>query len=386
MHLKSSLLISSVLQLSRLVYGQYMPGNNTGAPLSGEVGAAFALTNAPTGNNVVAFSRDGSGRLSQVGVYETGGIGQGVDFDTQGGLQLSADNKFLYAVSPADDKVSVFAVNGSSLKLIQQIYAGDQPLAITLHADSQLAYVLDGSVATTGIFGFHVDENTGMLSPINNATIPTSTPIGVPGTVLFSPDGKSIVVTNKVGSVLDVYSVGESGLAEGPVTILASSGLRPFGAIFRPDGTLFIVESGLPVFTNAAISTYKLDNTGTSLHPITKSEKNQQTDGCWVVLGGSNQELAFTANFVSGTISSYSVGANGTVSIIDGTAASPGIDSNPVDLAVTADGALLYNLLRGPGSIIGWKINSQGGLDTIGTFGQGQALPANNGISGLAVY
>ncbi|KAH8801734.1 hypothetical protein F5884DRAFT_807696 [Xylogone sp. PMI_703] len=378
-----SLLLSTLAVNQIGIYAQ--PTTNWKPRPKGEVGAAFALTNAPTGNEVVAFSRDGSGKLTQVGTYQTGGIGIGVDFDTQGGLQLSADNKFLYAVSPADDKVSVFAVNGSSLKRVQVIYAGDQPLSISLHAESGLAYVLDGSVATTGIFGFKVDKNTGLLTPITNATIPVSTPIGVPGTVLFSPDGKSILVTNKVGSVIDIYSVDENGAAQGPVSTIASSGLRPFGATFREDGTLFVVESGLPVFTNAAISTYKLGQAA-SLSPITKSEKNQQTDGCWVVLGGQNNEFAFTANFVSGTVASYSVAANGTVSLLNGRAAFPGIDSNPVDLAVTPDGTFLYNLLRGTGAVTGWKINNNGILTELGVFGEGQGLPVNNGASGLAVY
>lgn len=367
----------------------------TAAPLAsdscntpaGEVGAAFALTNAPDDNQVIAFSRESSGKLTKAGTYSTGGRGIGVDFDTQGGLQLSKDNKFLYAVSPADDKISVFAVHGSCLERVQVIYAGDQPLAVTLHEDSGLAYVLDGSVATNGIFGFHMNKSSGLLTPISNVTVPLSTPIGVPSTVLFSPDGKSIVVPSKVGSVLDVFSIGKDGDASGPVTTIASSGDRPFGAVYRDDGVLFVVESGLPVLGNAAISTYQLDNsTSTTLSAITKSEQNQQTDGCWVVLAGKDDQFAYTANFVSGTISSYNVAANGTVSIIDEKAAFPGIDSNPVDLATSSDKTYLYNLLRGNGAVAGWKIEGDGTLASLGIFGEGQGIPMSNGASGLAAY
>ncbi|KAJ0422299.1 hypothetical protein BJY00DRAFT_311362 [Aspergillus carlsbadensis] len=238
------------------------------------LGAAFALTNAPEDNQVIAFSRGATGELTQTGAYSTGGRGIGVDFDTQGGLQLSPDHRFLYAVSPADDKISVFAVNESYLERVQVIYAGDQPLAVTLNADGNLAYVLDGSVASTGSFGFHVNNKTGLLTPINNATIPISIPIGVPGTVLFSPDGKSVAVTSKVGSLIDVFSIDDTGLATGPVSTIVSSGLRPFGAVYRDDGILFVVESGLPVLTNTAVSTYRLDNaTSTSLSALTPSRQ-----------------------------------------------------------------------------------------------------------------
>lgn len=59
---------------------------------------------------------------------------------------------------------------------------------------------------------------------------------------------------NVQGSTLDYFSVGANGQAQGPITTTASSGLRPFGAWLGVDGTIFIVESGLPVFTNGAVS------------------------------------------------------------------------------------------------------------------------------------
>lgn len=60
--------------------------------------------------------------------------------------------------------------------------------------------------------------------------------------------------------------------------------------------------------------------------------------------------------------------------------------SQPVDLALSSDGKYLYNLLRGYGSIEGMAIESDGSLTQLGDFGRGQALPPNNGVSGLAVY
>lgn len=350
------------------------------SPLQGEAGAAFALTNRASGNEVVAFSRDASGILTEVGTYFTGGRGQGVDFDTQGGLTLSDDNKYLYAVNPADDKVTAFQVNGSCLRRIQVVYAGDQPLSFTVKGD--VAYALDGSVATTGIFGFHVGDD-GQLTPITNETIPTSTPIGVPGIVLFSPDGKSLVVTNKVGSTIDVYSIDENGNAEGPVTS-PSAHRRPFSAWFTKAAKLLVVDSGLPIFNNAGLSTYSLDSAG-KLSTITPVAKNQQTDGCWV-MSTPDDKYAYTANFISGTISSFSLDSDGKASLIKGIEVSEGDASNPVDLGMSRDGKYLYNLLRGFGAVAGYSIQEDGSLKSIGVFGKGQALPFNNGASGLASF
>ncbi|OTA00735.1 hypothetical protein A9Z42_0010040 [Trichoderma parareesei] len=351
-------------------------------------GAVFALTNA-VDNAVIAFSRNEDGSLVKTGTFPTGGHGQGVDFDTQGGLQLSADHRFLYAVNPADDHVTVFEVvsGGSSLRKIQSVYAGDQPLSISL-SSTGFAYVLDGSVASTGIFGFKVNRQTGLLSPLTNSTIATSSPIGVPGTVTFAPDGHSLIVTNKVSSTIDVFSVASNGHASlGPLTSVASSGLRPFGAIYGKSNTLYVVESGLPALGNAALSTYHL-NGGQSpvLEPLTKSAKNQQTDGCWVVVT-PDEKFAYTASFITAAISSYSVAKNGTATLIKGVEAFTGEGSEPVDLAISSDGAYLYNLLRGSGAIAAWKIQADGSLKSIGgSFGKGQGIPVADGASGLAAY
>ncbi|KAK5149298.1 hypothetical protein LTR04_007228 [Oleoguttula sp. CCFEE 6159] len=375
---------TAILCLTALVAGSLAsPANNDKCnPPSGEVGAVFALTNVAADNQVIAFSRDQSGKLTQTGQYSTGGRGQGVDFDTQGGLILSDNRRFLYAVNPADDKISVFSASGSCLNLIQVVDGGDQPLSITLN--NGFAYVLDGSVATTQITGFRVSGD-GTLQPLANSTKPLSSLIGAPGVIQFSPDGKAIIVTQKVGSSIDVFSVGSDGLATGPIAVAASSGPRPFGATFRNDGVLFVVESGLPSFMNAGLSTYQFDSSTGALAPITMSAKNRQTDGCWVILT-KDDKFAYTANFVSGSIASYSVSPDGSVTLINGQAAFPGTTSNPVDLAMSDDGQFLYDLLRGTGGVEGWQIEQDGSINSLGVFGVGGGLPINNGASGLAAF
>ncbi|OAQ64052.1 lactonase, 7-bladed beta-propeller domain-containing protein [Pochonia chlamydosporia 170] len=377
--MKASLLLS--LAISGI---SALPSNK---PPQNEAGAVFAMTNVASDNKVIAFSRSSAGILTQVGEYSTGGRGQGVDFDTQGGLTLGPDHKFLYAVNPADDLVTVFSVKGSSLSKVQTVYAGDQPLSISVSRNGY-AYVLDGSVASTGIFGFKINSRDGTLSPLTNKTIPLSSPIGVPGVVVFAPDGKSLVVTNKVGSTLDVFAVDENGLASAsPMTTIASSGIRPFAATFHNE-ILYVIESGLPSLKNAALSTYRLNSGKTpSLTALTKAERNEQTDGCWVVVTPDGK-WAYTANFVSGSISSYRLASNGTASLINGAAALPGGEgSEPVDLALSADGKYLYNLLRGTGAVAGFEIQADGSLKQVGELvGKGKGLPAMDGASGLAGY
>ena len=358
-----------------------LPATNQGP----RPGAVFAMTNRAGHNEVIAFSRDSDGVLTETGRYPTRGHGIGVDFDAQGGLILSSDHRYLYACNPGSDDVTVFEVNGSSLRFLQKIDAGDQPLSLTIFG--RLLYVMDGSVASTQITGFTIGAD-GLLAPLPNSTKALSSPIAVPGEVLFSPNGKLLVVTQKVastiGPTIDVFQIDENGLPSDPIPN-PSFGMRPFAEAFRKDGTLFVVESGLPVMHNAGVSSYTVDERGGTLSVITGSAKNDQTDGCWIVIT-NDQQYAYTANFVSGTISSYKLLADGRAVLLDGAAAFQGTMSQPTDLGFSADTHYLYNLLRGTGGISAFRVEENGSLTSLGLFGFGGGLPVANGASGLAAY
>ncbi len=348
-------------------------------------GAVFALTNRTGNNEVIAFSRAADGSLTQTGRYSTRGNGIGVDFDAQGGLRLSPDHRFLYACNPGSDDVTVFAVNGSALTFLQKIYAGDQPLSLTMFGN--LLYVMDGSVASTQITGFTIGAN-GTLAPLPNSTKMLSSPIAVPGEVRFSPDGKLLAVTQKVastiGPTIDLFKIGADGLPSDPFPN-HSFGIRPFAEAFLNNGRLLTIESGLPVMNNAAVSSYNVDEASATLSPITGSAKNGQTDGCWIVIT-NDQQYAYTANFVSGTISSYKLNADGSAVLINGRAAFQGLMSQPTDLGFSSDSRYLYNLLRGTGGISGFRVEADGSLTALGVFGTGGGLPVADGASGLASY
>lgn len=346
-------------------------------------GAVFAMTNRAENNQVVAFARAADGSLTQVATYSTGGNGIGVDFDTQGGLMLSKDHRFLYACNPGSDNVSVFTVNGTQLTRIQKIYAGDQPLSISLSGN--IAYVLDGSVAGNGVTGFTVAHD-GTLTPIPDSFRALSSPIAVPGVVRFSPNGNSLIVTGKVGNFIDVFQARDNGLLSMPRhNHAAPNSRRTFAAAFREDGVLFTVESGLPILDNAGVSSYNLDRATRSLSVITDSAKNRQSDGCWIVIT-DDQQYAYTANFASGSVSSYRLGANGTARLIDGADIFFGGKSEPTDLAFSTGSRYLYDLLRGTGGVAAFEVQADGTLKNLGVFGVGGALPIANGASGLAAY
>jgi 6-phosphogluconolactonase (cycloisomerase 2 family) len=119
------------------------------------------------------------------------------------------------------------------------------------------------------------------------------------------------------------------------------------------------------------------------LDVISGSVRNRQTDACWIVVSRDGHD-AFTANFGSGTISSYRVATDGTLRLRDGNAAFLGIDSQPVDLALRPNANHLYLLLRGTGGVATFRVRDDGSLSPRGIVTGG--LPVADGASGLAVY
>lgn len=350
------------------------------------VGAVFAMTNATEGNEIVAYERFNNGTINRLRSVSTRGLGIGVDTDTQGPLRLSADNRFLYAVNPGSDNISVFEVSGTRLRFLQIIAAGDQPLSLTIHGN--LLYSLDGSVAGNGIRGFRIAAD-GILTELPDSFRMLSSPIAVPGEIRFSPDGRTILVTQKTTNVLlapqnaiDAFTIGADGYASAMPIRNASFGLRPFSLAFRNDGKLVVVESFNAAPNVSAASSYQFNADGT-ITAISGSVPNGQTDVCWVLITNDGRYV-YAANFGSGTISSYSLSPSGNLTLLNGAAAFLGAMSQPVDIDLSADGRYLYQLLRGTGAVAAFRIEASGALTSLGTITGG--LPVANGASGLAAY
>jgi len=349
-------------------------------------GAAFAMSNVTAGNRIVRYRRSADGSLTRVGSIATRGLGQGTDLDTTGGLLLSDDHRYLYAANAGSDDLSVFSVRGTRLRFLQRVPAGDQPNSLTEHGD--LLYALNGSVAGNGIRGFRVSGD-GRLRPIAGSVRLLSSPIAVPGQVQFSPDGRTLLVTQKTTNeslsperAIDAFRVEGDGRPSATPNRDASHGIRPFSLAFRRDGKLVVAESFDATPNMSAVSSYRLSSSG-ALSTISGSVRNRQTDTCWIVVTRDGRYV-FTANFGSGTISSYAYDASGRVRLINGRAAILGDASQPVDLALSNDSRYLYLLLRGTGGVAAFGVQPDGSLRPLGTAVGG--LPVSDGASGLAVY
>src|SRR6185312_16261805 len=121
----------------------------------------FVQTDATSGNQVIAYRRADDGSLTRLASYDTGGRGgilggSVVDhLASQGSLTHDAKHKLLYAVNAGSNTVSVFAVQGDTLRLRQIVSShGEFPVSVAVHGDA--VYVLN-ALGGGSIQGFRVD-------------------------------------------------------------------------------------------------------------------------------------------------------------------------------------------------------------------------------------
>jgi 6-phosphogluconolactonase (cycloisomerase 2 family) len=347
------------------------------AAASGGRGAVFTLSNEPAGNRVLAWERAQNGSLVPAGAYATGGTGTGAGLGSQGALTLSRNHRWLYAVNPGSDEVSVFRVHGAHLTLVEVAPSGgDMPISVT--ARGRTVYVLnaggDGSIQ-----GFKRSPS-GILSSIDGSEQPLSQAASGPAQISFSPNGRRLVVTEKMTNRITFYRVGAGGAAGAP-DWRASSGDTPFGFEFTRNGTLVVSEAFGGAPDASVTSSYRFRPNG-NLKIVDGSVATTETAACWVAITGDGR-FAYVTNTGSGSVSGYAIAGNGDLTLLDadGVTGSTGPDSAPIDAAVDRPSKRLYVLNSGTDSIAIFGVAAGGSLSELGEI---SSLP--DGAAGLAAF
>jgi 6-phosphogluconolactonase len=344
--------------------------------------AVFAMTNSVEGNQIIAYSRAADGSLIERNHFRTGGRGSGGTTDplgSQGSLTLSQDHSLLFAVNAGTSDLSVFRLNGANLEVLQVVSSGGSaPVAVAQHGS--LVYVINFA-GNSNIVGFNLNEN-GRLVMIPNSIRYLSASNTGPSSLAFSPDGRFLLLTEKVTNNIDVFSVNSDGtLSQPKITPDPIPGI--FDVVFSPDGAALIVQTGGASNANvSSVSSYLVQDDGT-LFPVTGSVPTLGNATCWIALT-PNGQFAFTSNTLSSSISGFAIGGSGTVTALPGTVvASLPTGSNNLDIAVSDDAKFVYTMNTGAGTIGIFAVQPNGSLKVIG-FASG--LSAHSGFEGLAAF
>jgi 6-phosphogluconolactonase len=333
--------------------------------------AVYVQTNELDANRVLAFRRGADGMLAGPESHPTGGAGDGVPrLTSQGSVMLTRDGGRLLVTNAGSGEVSVFAVADEGLELIQTVPSGGKaPKSVAEHGG--LVYVLN--TREPSLVGFRLTP--GGLEPLPGSERLLSTDAD-PAQVGFSPDGTTLVVTDRGTDSIVTYPVGADGLL-GTSSAHPSSGRTPYGFAFTSGGTLVVTEAFGAQTGKAAASSYLLDNG--SVESVTRSAANGRSEICWAVVS-KDDRYAFTTNFADGAVSRYAIGSDGSIKL-DQAVAATAVEGEAGlrDEDLTADGRFLYAIDAGAQRIFGWAVGEDGSLSPLGSW---EGVPET--VAGLA--
>lgn len=344
-----------------------------------DAGAVFVMTNAIDRNEVIAYRRAADGTLQEGGRFATGGRGSGGNNDpleSQGSLTLSQDHSLLFAVNAGSGNISVFSVNGDQLSLVDKVISGgSEPNAVAQHGNLVYAINVGGS---SSVVGFTLDH--GKLKQIPDSTRFLSTNNSGAGGLAFTPNGRFLVVVERLTNLIDVFAVQDDGSLS-PIVENPSAGQGAFSVSFASNGAALVSETGPSGAVNGStISSYEVAGNGT-LTPISTGVPTLGAANCWNVVTPDGR-FVYTSNAGSSTISGFDIANTGALTALPGTV----VGTNPegatnLDITVSSDSKFIYTLNSVAGAIGIFAVQKDGTLLNVGSAGGISPLSGFNGIA-----
>ena len=317
-------LASSLLAGAISVAAATGAGASTASPASSGGSYVYTESNQTAGgggNSVLAFWATSGGTLASIGSFPTGGDGTGAGLGSQGAVTIADAGRALLVVNAASNTVSYFRIHADgTLRLVDAAPSGgSDPVSVDAHG--RWVVVLNQGSNTVGslVLTDHA------LVPSSHAPVALSSEAATPEQIGFTPSGEHVIVTEKVSSSIDTFSVSSDGRLTG-LRHTVSTGTAPYGFGFGAGGQAIVSDAGGGAGGPSAATSYRVGEVGV-LHPVSEVGESQAA-ACWLVVNGAGTR-AYVANAGSGTISSYNIGPSGRLTLRSDIAATVGV--HPID-------------------------------------------------------
>lgn len=242
--------------------------------VSGNSGAAYFMTNEPSGNTLISTAINADGTLTFGKAYSTGGRGVhglsdpiGPDgLFSQNSVTVSSGANMLGVVNPGANTVALFSINAKQPELLTMIgqpvsSGGEFPMSMAINSDGSQVCVLNGG-KVNGVQCYTVDDDLGLVAQegsfrsLNlNQTTPANGPANTASQLIYSEDGQQLIASVKgdpgppaAPGFLAVWNIdGSNNLSEDFQTVKpGNGGLLPFSmTLINGQNAILATDAGV---------------------------------------------------------------------------------------------------------------------------------------------
>ncbi|KAI0322604.1 hypothetical protein OF83DRAFT_1049042 [Amylostereum chailletii] len=248
--------------------------NNSSAATGATMGAAYFISNEPSGNFIVSADIGSDGKLSLAQATFTDGRGQHGDdagkngpdaLFSQGVIKTNAAAGLVATANPGSNSISLFKADSTTPSKLTAFGSpissgGEFPMSVAFNANGTMLCALNGG-AVNGVQCFTMDKDLGLVPAANtqraiglNQTTPPSGPAGSTSHLIFTEDQSTLVAAvkgnpdvNQTG-FLAAWDVQADGSLSKDFTRveLPSGGALPFALANIPGkNSLFVADAAV---------------------------------------------------------------------------------------------------------------------------------------------
>jgi len=249
------------------------------------------------------------------------------------------------------------------LSVFSTLAIGFVCLAAPLRA--QFAYV--ANIGSNNVSAYSIGANGALMFNVPGSPFLAGSG---PSSVAVDPTAKFAYVANIGSNNVSAYSIGANG-ALTPLASLGSpfaAGTNPVSVAVDPTGKFaYVTNRGAPPAFNGSVSAYSIGANG-ALTPVPGSPFAAGTEPNSVAVD-STAKFAYVANTLSNNVSAYSIGANGALTPLTSLGSPFAAGTLPVSVAVDPTAKFAYVANVGDSNVSAYSIGANGALTPLTSLG-----------------
>jgi len=334
----------------------------------GTTSSRYLFAAVPNANDIVIYREDpNSGVLTQLAGSPVA-AGQSVH-----ALALHPSGKFLYAANSFDNNISLYTVSSTGgLTEVTRTPVGTSPTLMVMDSGGSFLYVANSGSFDISVFS--IDSSSGLLTAVPQANDAAAAPIGLSAmNIALAPSGSMLYVTGQPGTLgfVEAFPISAGVLSQPVAGSPFVTGNRPFGLAIDSSGTFLYTANT----QDGTLSEFTINADG-SLTALSGSPVGETFTSPVSLLIDKSGKYLYVANQGSTNVAAYTIGSDGTLTLLTN---SPfATSSGPSLLATDSGGKYIFVGSQTTAAIGSFSLDSSTGtLTSVATYNVAAGTPTS---------